>query len=228
MRWVAAAIIAVVALPAASQPGHPVPATAGSPYASPQRIVTPRFPEGALHAGISGHVDVEGIVLPSHRLRLVRITPGSEAARVFVKPVEEVLPDWLFNPATGTDCLPSKAPAMVRVWFEIDAGKGRIFVSVPQKPETTPGPPQIVVERVDPTFPRSMQRAGLEADVYSGLVVDGDGSVIEVRSETYPGGTEYNAFARSAELAYRRWEFVPDTQRPRRLMCYTLHFRLRP
>jgi hypothetical protein len=197
-----------------------------SRWGKPTRVVLPEYPKEALAKRLTGYVDFEGVVSPLRDIEGVEFVADSPASEPFVAALKEVLPHWGFYPSLGKDCMPDPVRVKTRVWFELDGDKPRISVTRRRiHEEERVAKVAVPTRRREPEYPVQAQRDGLMAYVYSRLDVGEDGRVLAVASEAYPRGPDSReAFVRSNERAFLRWEFPPG---PKRTVCMEVFYRLR-
>jgi TonB-like protein len=245
MRRSVAAFLAWTALTAAADPSPPVPTHADDPskWGRLDRVFAPEYPKEALDKGISGSVEIDGIVTGWRTLSDVKLRPEGASSAVFVKAVEEAIPHWRLFPPLGNDCMPSNARVTTRAVFEIQDGKPRIFVEHAALERSGAPPVQFnPIRRVQPKYPKRILQAEIEAIVYALLEVNPSGEVTEVRTRTFPRykglilPAEHRnyrevsiAFDADVAEAARRWEYSPAAVggEQRRANCVTFIYRIR-
>jgi TonB family protein len=207
------------------------------------RVLPPEYPPGALAGGVTGSVDVEGVVTGWGTLQDVEYRPRSDPAAVFVEPLKSVMRHWRFHPTLGNDCMPRNVRVTTRVIFEIEEGKPKISVErvrgnaaggVPQYP----GP----AFRPHPTYPAVMLRAEVEARTYNLQIVNPAGDVVGVESKVFPlhgdravtaEDPQYREIVSHFEqanyraLTRRRYEAQPEGNLKPRRICGQVDYKLR-
>jgi len=225
-------------------------------YARLTKVLPPEYPSSALLAGRQAIVDVEGVIGPLQFMELPRITSSSNDAAPFIDAVAEALPYWRFRARTGNDCLPSAQPMRVRVHFEIDGGKPRIFVEHAKDPE--PGPPSDAasherykpISRTEPKYPRDMILKNMMAAVYAIVSVAPSGEVTKVQTRSFillPAVSQRTLaendwmkrqdeqarevslapFEHEVEKAFLRWKYPPLADGQTRRICQDVLFTLK-
>jgi hypothetical protein len=158
-----AAIVAILASAAAAAESPPVIDDPQAIVLTPMLIVAPDFPKEAIERRQSGHVDVEGILAGDGRVHSWTLTPDSEASRIFVSEVEQVIAHWRWRRPLGKGCVPADTPIRTRVWFEWEGDRHKISVQRASRVAPKPAAGAFEakpVKRVAPAYPREMIRAG--------------------------------------------------------------------
>jgi hypothetical protein len=192
-------------------------------WGTPDRILLPDYPPGALKAGQTGYVDFEGAVGPLRELGDAKYAADSLASEVFVEALKDVLPRWSFFPPLDM-CMPAKVRVKNRIWFELDNGKPRIFLSrgssgVKERADTKP------LRRIEPKYPVEALRAGWAAYTYSRLDVGPDGAVTDVTTQAFSNSSDaHRVFEAANRSAFMRWQF--EAGKVRRA-CMEVFYRLR-
>jgi TonB family protein len=225
-RQVAITLFASWAAAAAAQLPTIAADASRKPYyvpGAPVVIASPDYPAAALAAGTTAQVEVAGTVQADGGFVPKRVAGSSGA---FEQSVREVLKFWRFIPAmdAGT-CGFREHEAAYRVWFEIDAGKPKVSVSMVPRSADAPAwflaPPQLprADARRSPEYPRSMIRQNVAYAILVAYVpVRRDGSTGEVT--TLPG-THHPDFEAATIAALREWRFDPPAGWPaeRQVVC---------
>lgn len=195
------------------------------PWGTPRRVLPPEYPKEALEKRHTGHVDIEGVVTFARTFTVLSYTPDSEASRVFIEPLKKVIGHWTYYGRVGNDCRPIEEKTVTRVWFELDGDRPKISVSSPTTDKQTE--PRLLqpVRRVEPRYPESMRRKNLQANVYTRMMVNGAGDVIEVSAHSYPEGNDRRPFVRETEAALKEWKY-PPSDRETRTVCMDAVYRL--
>jgi hypothetical protein len=207
------------------------------------RVLPPEYPKEALASGVTGSVDVEGMVTGWGTLQDVEYHPRSDPAAVFVEPLKSVMPHWRFHPTLGNDCMPRNVRVTTRVIFEVEQSKPKISVEhvrgnagggVPRYP----GP----AFRPHPAYPAVLLRAQVEARTYNMQIVNPDGDVVGVESKVFPlyrdsavtgEDPQYREIVSHFEqanyraLTRRRYEAQPEGNLNPRKICAQLDYKLR-
>jgi hypothetical protein len=197
----------------------------------PKVIIAPEYPPAALSEHRTGSVEVRGRIDPYHALVDPEYRAENPDSEVFVAAVRAVVPRWEFYPVTRSDCFPAAdVPVAFRVLFDLEAGNPKIDVEVLAAGPKRPAIP--VVARVKLTYPRDALRVGIEAVVYARLVVNPDGSVAEVTTDSYPKrvNNENRSFENEVERNLGRWKFAalpPGGDQQRRIVCEDVLFNIR-
>jgi outer membrane biosynthesis protein TonB len=199
-------------------------------FGRPTRIVVPEYPGDALAKHVTGYVDLQGQVSPLKSFTGIVFTPGTPEAALFVEPLREVIKHWEFEPVYRNGCFPADDPVKIRVNFEIEDGKPRIFVTMARS-----DPPKAqsmsIVRSENPVYPRSAMRAGLQAFAYARMEVAPDGSVGKVDTEVYPqrAALDNLLFENELKHAFSKWRFnaLPDGETRVRVACQSVFFRLK-
>jgi hypothetical protein len=198
-------------------------------FGRPKRIVTPDYPADALARHITGYVDMRGHISPLMAFTDIEYSPGTPEAAIFVDALKQVIAHWEFHPVFQHDCFPTDDPVSLRVNFEIDGDKPRIFVTIGSS-NTPKGPSMSIVNGPRPEYPRAAVRAGLQAYVYGRLEVAPDGSVTRVISQVYPRRAPLDnlVFEREVEGTFVKWRFnaLPEGETRKRVACEQVFFRL--
>ena len=197
------------------------------------RIVRPDYPPEALARGQTGVVEIEGVVDVTGTLDKPMYRPDKPESEVFVAALKKVLRNWWFVTPLDKECQPSAKPVKVEVSFEIDNGTPRIFVTHNASP-LRGKPPDAHFNRLSgPTadFPTNMWKLGIPGDVYTKIVVDRSGQVVDVRSRTYTPRTaiDVSSFTTAVDEAVRQWKFpeVPPDAKAPWAGCYKFQFRFK-
>jgi len=198
-----------------------------------KRVVPPDYPRDALRAGLGGSVVVKGLLLPDGSMDAQSFEPDRPESDVFVAPLREVVPYWLFQGPMADDCMPSTEPVSVRVDFEARDGKPHVFVThVPTRPPGhDPGPLKALHEETL-AYPYRMIRLGLGTVlVFSRSDVDAEGKVQHVTAEVYARRERtkeaLRPFAAEAEEKLARFTYPPAPGVRVRHLCYTIEYKLR-
>ena len=235
----AAAVLPVVAQSPADAPSH---IDDPQKWGTVARVLPPEYPKGALDGGVTGSVDVEGVVTGWGTLQDVEYRPRSGPAAVFIEPLKLVMPHWRFHPTLGNDCMPRNVRVATRVIFEIEEGKPKISVehvrgSAAGGVPRYPGP----AFRPHPAYPAVLLRAEVEARTYNLQIVNPDGDVVGVESKVFPlyrdsavtdEDPQYREIVSHFEranyraLTRRRYEPQPDGNLKPRKICAQLDYKL--
>jgi outer membrane biosynthesis protein TonB len=231
VRRGAAALLTVVVAAAAAADDSPMMEDPRALVLTPVLIVPPDFPREALERRLSGHVDVEAVLTGDGGITAWKLQPDSEASRLFVAEVEQVIGYWRWRPPLGTGCLPADTPIRTRVWFEWEGERHKISVQrasrvVPREPRQGPMPKS--VKRVEPGYPREMIRRGVQAQVFALSKISAEGEVISVGTVAYSDkrGVNPAPFEKAVQAALAQWTFEPRPEGAWR-HCTTVEFRLR-
>jgi hypothetical protein len=253
--------VGAIALAFAPFTGAVVAQDSQAPYIEPEkrfarlvRIVPPDYPPSMATQERVAVVDVEGIIRPATgELTSPKAHSSSPADGPFIGAVSEVLSYWRFEPTFGRDCQPSQEPALVRVHFELDAGKPRVFVThakdsrQAQWHENLKSADYKTVKRVEPAYPVAMARQRISSNVYAWLAIDPSGSVKEIRARAYLNTPSFDrkapserqeaevrrlervarVFQEVVENALKQWAYVPIEGSAMRYACYDILFRLK-
>jgi hypothetical protein len=199
-------------------------------WGKPWLLTEPVYPKEALGKGLTGYVDVEGRVAGTGELKEIEFKPGSPEAEVFVGALREDVTVWRFYGPTGSDCLPSGERISNRVWFEIEGGKPKIFVSRGERKRVTSHELQ-PVERVEPRYPPGMIRENRGAVLFARSEIDPAGKVIGVTATAFPRERAEYLFEFEKEIrrALKLWRFPPAPEgiTAPRFFCSDVIFRLR-
>jgi hypothetical protein len=200
-----------------------------APWGTIVRVAEPEYPPALVAAkakdvymDVSGRVTFDGVLVDA------MLTPASDDAKQMVEPLRTALRYWRFATPMDSRCQPAGHVVKNRVWFDFDGERPKLSIT------HTPGaakPAATVktVHRVDPTYPREMQRNGWQSWVYTRLKIDSRGNVTEVVAEAYPkqDNIDLRPFTKAAIRALEQWKFEPDEGTPVRQACWQVFFRLR-
>lgn len=229
MRWLAAIALALVAPCEAAQEATPSFDNAGR-WGTAWLLTEPAYPKDALEKGLTGYVDIEARVAGTGELKEIEFKPGTPEAEVFVGALREAAKVWRFYGPVGDDCLPSGQRITTRVWFEIERGTPRIFVSQAEDRVFT-HPELMPIERVEPRYPRRMIRDVREAILFARSEIDPSGKVIGVTATAFPRERAelLFEFEKEARRALGLWIFppAPEGATAPRFFCSDVVFRLR-
>jgi TonB family protein len=229
------ACVAAALLPlAATADEGPADLSARGEWGRLWRIVRPEYPPEALARGQVGTVHLEGTVRADGFIDDYVYRPDRPESEIFVVALKKVTRDWVFVPPMEADCTLSRKPASVDVSFEIDAGTPRIFVTHQRTLQPRPTLPYMKpTYRVQPEYPYRPLRSVVMADVFSRVVVDRSGKVVNVRAHAYtPQKVDpdfLESFTTNAESALYHWEFppVPEGSEAPWTACYHFRYRIR-
>jgi hypothetical protein len=228
-RWLAAIAVALVAPCEAAQEASPSFDSAGR-WGTAWLLTEPAYPKNALEKGLTGYVDVEARVTGTGELKEIEFKPGAPEAEAFVDALREPAKIWRFYGPIGDDCLPSSERISSRVWFEIDAGKPRIFVSRGEH-RMFYGPHLTPMKRVEPNYPRRMIRDNREAILFARSEIDPSGKVIGVTATAFPRERAelLFEFEKETRRALALWVFppAPEGATASRFFCSDVFYRLR-
>ena len=197
--------------------GTPAPGSA-------KRVALPDYPAELRERRAAGFVDIAGRVTPAGTLADVEIHPGPGDARLLVEPLRAVLAQWRFEAPVDDDCRPTTARVTNRLWFEVDdRGKPKLDI----EPPAAPGPALHPVARHPTTYPYSMERMALEANVFAKLTIGPGGEVTSVRAAGHSpeGAANLARFERETEENLARWRFGAAAERAERIACMTVLYR---
>ncbi len=128
------------------------------------------------------------------------------------------------------DCFPSHKPVSVRVIFALENQKPHVSLVVATV-DVPPDNSMKAVKRKKVSYPRAPLRDGVQAYVYSGSVVNPDGSVANVETEVHPGMAAVlaDSFSQEVQASLGAWTYtpLPPGQSRRRLACQEVFFQLR-
>lgn len=200
-----------------------------SRWGTPWRIVEPEYPKPAIDKGHTGYVDVEGVIGPDQAIRDPVLKADSRDSETFVESVKEALPSWRFHPPIGDDCLPEDRPVTTRVWFELKNGKPTVSASRQRAVRAKGAPADRPVKRVNPAYPREMQRLQHEAVVYTLVEVEPSGKVAAVHARGHTDARSPHHFERATVSALSAWQYAPLPQGEERVRryCLDIAYRLR-
>jgi hypothetical protein len=181
-----------------SIPGFALAAHAAElpPWGRILRMERPEYPRAALDRGVSGTIDVVGIVASGPLAKIVYI-PATPYAEIFLPAVGAVVPRWHVS-GEGSGCFPQPETVRFRIEFALEEGQGRVFITQAEGSRPVmidPVAPAATMRKIEaapsqnrqpPHYPASMVRAGTEARVFALVSVDPDGKVGDVRSRAYP------------------------------------------
>lgn len=201
-----------------------------APWGTITRVMEPLYPrelresKARIFVDISGRVDYKGELLD------VTYTPGSDDASLIVKSLRGVMHEWRFVPPKDGNCLPADVVIRNRVWFDFDEERPKLSITHVEKPPVLESIKPVT--RVDPVFPRQMQKEGREAWVFTKADIGADGSVKQVAARAYPvgEGVDLTPFVRESIRALSQWAFEPAAESAsgaNRSLCYEFVFRLR-
>lgn len=194
----------------------------------PSRIVPPEYPRQALRERRGGIVEASGYVSPFGVLEDARVTAVPPSDEAFAAAVRDVISDWLFYVPTDNSCMPDRALVTNRVEFTADDGEPHISVTR-RVPSRESKPHFKALHRVNPGYPQSAVRNGVEATVYARINVDPEGKVSDVTEKAY--STSKSGVVHALEDEVRRtllqWRFPPPDTGKSWTGCYTINFRLR-
>ncbi|HZZ91734.1 MAG TPA: hypothetical protein VFE23_04180 [Usitatibacter sp.] len=201
--------------------------------ASVKRVVPPEYPRDALRSGLAGSVVVKGVLFPDGSMDARSYEPDAPGSEVFVDPLREVLPYWLFQVPLGNDCMPTAQPVSIRVDFEARDGEPHVFVT--HTPTRAEPPPQEALKPLHEEkleYPYRMIRLGLrQVAVFTRSDVDAEGKVVHVTAEVYARRERVKdalqPFATEAEEKLSRFTYPPAPGVRVRHLCYTIEYNLR-
>jgi TonB family protein len=209
------------------------------------QMVTPIYPDSARRAGIDGQVNLR-ITVDEQGFVTDAEVVSARPAGLFEEAAVSAILQWVFEPARS-----GGHPITVQMGQQINFSlkdvrpppppppsgeKPSIIIREMEPPHVPkPGEPPIfmawetapiLIEALDPVYPDSARRAGLEGMVILQIVIDAQGKVIDARVVlAQPPGV----FEEAALEAVRKWRFEPALQREKPIkvqMAQTVMFRL--
>jgi len=202
-------------------------------YGRAHQVLAPIYPEEALRAGESGAVTVTGVIAPQGMMDSASFAPAKAADEIFVAPLREALPFWLFDVPYGNDCMPSTQPVSVKVEFEVRDGKPHVFLTYAAPESVPPRWQGSIAGKQHPqiSYPRSMIQAGNQAVVFSRSEVGPDGHVNAVVARAFPKpgnrSEDLGRFVAEVRDTLSQWTYPPEPSKPLRKVCHTIEFNLK-
>jgi TonB family protein len=183
----------------------------------------PRYPKAELAQGVTGVVTLEGWVDGTGELKDASITPDSPASQPFADSVRDALPMWRFYAPLNEECQPTHDRIKVTAWFEIENGKGKVYV-LGQGPKWTGDKQPVPVKTRKPTYPYSSTAYRWQdgAIVFAKATIDPAGNVIETTATAYPRGLPWlmMPFEDQARIAVLDFKFPPAPAGSTKLRYY--------
>ena len=179
--------------------------------ARPVLIISPKFPDATpadklpVEVRISGTVNEAGVLTSPAYLH-------SEGKEIFIRAIEEVLPQWRFKPAVDEEsCQTVSSVGTMSVWFEEKGGRPIVSVSMPLKSKGEDALERIVdqysfVRRPNFEYPQAARRVGMEGATELLFKVNEEGDVLQA---TLVFSTPNKVFGEAAIEATKRVKFVP-------------------
>ena len=192
------------------------------------KVVRPEYPAQAEARGVTGVVRIEAMVRPDGYAETYTFKPDKEESVVFVDAVSRVIRGWKFLPLLGDDCYPVPTPFTAEVAFEVDNGKGRIFVTPIGNRRQSPAqlPHQIPLRHEKPYYPWDRSGIGIVATTFAKFTVDREGNVTSAKARSFSPQKppadhsevsrayerlleDMGPFNRAVELVLMAWKFPP-------------------
>lgn len=195
--------------------------------AQPWLLGEPRYPREELAKGGTGYVVLDARVSGRGELQDVRLAPESQGPQPFVDAVYAALPMWRFYPPIDRDCQPSHERIKVRTWFEIDGGKGKVYVlgeGPAWKGDAQPQP--IATRKASYPYKVSSFRWQDGVIVFSRATIDAQGNVVDTTAKAYPRGLPWlmMPFEDQARVAMLDFKFAPASSPAPRHYCTDVVF----
>lgn len=221
-----------VALPVVGQLAQPnefpqCPASADNPRNSPDNMIRPKYPKGALRNGASGAVELRAVISPAGELKDLTVLRGESE---FSKAAVEAVRRWRFRPEMREgQPVETNFKISVRFNFLLREANADVALESPQAEPLRTGPawtrhldfgldvhrlsePGMIAPRQiyapEPEFSEASRKQGEQGTVGIALVVGSDGLPRDLRvvCSSIPDSTE------NAVEAVKQWKFAPATK----------------
>ncbi len=204
------------------------------------KVVQPVYPAEMLAAGTTGYVDAVVTIDFFGGVKSIGAVTSKPQNAEFEKAARESLQYWVFRSSLTQKCTPEEAEGSVRIWFDIENGKGKVSVSSTtgtMRGERKAGDPRWsqILNRAEVTketiYPRLARKEGMQAAVYAVMHVNAaSGTVDDVDiSHTIPDKPAVRkVFSQSVinALKIARFDAKPEMAGKNVNVCFTFQFRL--
>jgi hypothetical protein len=217
------------------------------PFGRFMRAASPQYPSEALQRGQTAVIEITATSNGNKMLTSASYRLDTPESAIFLKPLQEAVAQWLFNPRRDKDCLPLMQPVVARVSFEIEKGSPQVFIIHAPEADSVLNGSRTYPDHMKPLFrppailyPKRMLAWRREAYVYGVVDIDPAGDVTHATATVFllpgpvqpPEADETSRFAADFEVNARhhlmrfRFPAAPPEWTGPRVRCMEFSYRL--